>query len=132
MGEVGFIYGVAFIGFTAFFNIAVMNVLTGLFVDKVMKLALPDREEHTKNWKRMQRAHKKEVKKLLEDMDESGDGLLTRDEFVKHIQDRRLKAYFACLELDIKDAQLFFDALAHMNHQEEVGIDDFVEGCVRM
>merc|ERR1712113_828690 len=44
-----------------------------------------------------------------------------------------MKAYLSCSGLDIRHAEIFFDMLASSSsEEEEVSIDAFVDGCMKM
>merc|ERR1712113_267862 len=61
-----------------------------------------------------------------------GTGFVSRDVFAEGIAKGRLRAYLSVLGLDIKDAEMFFGMLAIAGGRDEVSIEAFVEGCMRM
>merc|ERR1712113_22457 len=60
-----------------------------------------------------------------------GSGSLTWEEFGYHLQDPRVQAYLATLELDVSEARGVFDML-DFRGIEEVSVDDFVAGCMKL
>merc|ERR1712083_789414 len=72
------------------------------------------------------------LKKLFVAMDSDGDSTLSFDEFVKFMNDARIRTYVASLGLSIQDAEMIFQVLAHVTGTDVLPIDDFVEHCSRM
>lgn len=130
--QAGTFYAVTYLFFTCFFHISVFNVLTGMFVERVMKLAEPDHDQNVMEWRKERQAQQYEVKKLCKLMDSDNSGTISWEEFEGHLSDERVSAYFASLELDIKHAEMFFHTLVEANDGDEVDIDSFVEGCMQM
>merc|ERR1711920_38806 len=55
------------------------------------------------------------------------------NEFMDHVQDERVVAYFATLDLQASDAITLFELLDSQTHDERgIAIDDFVHGCLRL
>lgn len=73
----------------------------------------------------------KELKEIFYDADEDESGSLSRDEFEQHLNDERVKAYLQTLDLDVADARGLY-RLLDLDGMGEVGIEDFVSGCLRL
>lgn len=132
----GDLYAFSFLFATAFFQLVIFNVLTGLFVENVTNMARPDKEQIALVWRQQRLTEQSQVKGLCEAIDLDGNGRVSWGEFLKHATDARIVAYFASLQLDIKDAEMFFKILEHLNDGENcdsgVPIEAFVDGCMRM
>jgi hypothetical protein len=131
---VGNSYAMLYLFFIAFCNFAFMNILTGIFMENAMTLAKPDREtmafEHHK-----EELHQIEaLSEIFMEMDKDGSGKMAKQEFLRVIHtNEQVKAFFAQQGLDIKDAEMFFKMLKDADHEDEdVEIDVFVDGCMRM
>lgn len=128
----GYMHAV-FIFFIAFINIALMNVLTGIFVESAMKMAMPDRESLAIEKQIEEQHDREELAGLFQDMDINGDGRISTAEFTKHLlseQSGGLKPRLALLGLDIKDTKKFFESMAATCG----GVDEleFVNGCMHL
>lgn len=129
---VGWVYTAMFVIFTAFFNFAVFNVLTGIFVDHAMQASLPDKDSMVFEMRRKEWHELAEVKRLCHQMDFNQSGAISWQEFKDRLADPTVKAYLHSLGLEVKDAYMFFETLRSISGGEEVDIDAFVEGCMKM
>jgi len=128
----GSFYSLSFLFFTAFFHIAVLNVATGLVIDKVTKLAEPDIDEYEKEQKNIQRKIMQEVKTICRSMDTNNNGKISWEELQLSMQNHRVASFFSMLDLNINHTESFYCTLAEMDDDDEVDVDCFVEGCMRM
>jgi hypothetical protein len=130
--EAGWPYAYLFVFFVAFIQIALFNILTAIFVENAMKLAQPDRDAMALQVRKNEVHERKELLQLVKDLDINQDGVLDKEEFSKHLQHGKLKAYLAVLGLDIAEAETFLKVLTEAAQDAPVGIEDFVDGCLRM
>merc|ERR1712129_623616 len=73
----------------------------------------------------------RKMKEFFLEADEDGSGLLSWEEFEKHLQNPRVKAHFQALELDVSQARALFKIL-DVDGSDSVGLDEFVSGCMRL
>merc|ERR1712113_1062074 len=117
--------------FIALIHIAIMNIITGIFVEQAMKQAQPHRDmlalEHHRNEKKLEA----ELTKIISDIDTDNTGTISQAEFAQAFRDKpQLVAYLDHCGLDVKDVRLFFEVLAGTsNDTEPIAIDAFVKGC---
>merc|ERR1712228_437793 len=95
----GFEAAAFYLGFVFFTQVALLNILTGIFVEHAMKLAEPDREGI---YAQQQKAHLKEVKELeniIDLMNLDTPGYITYSEFLTEMQDpkSKLRVYLGSL-----------------------------------
>merc|ERR1711976_742791 len=95
MDSLGTFYGIVFVWYVTFFTFAVMNILTGIFVENATKLATPDREHLMLQQRRKDEQDASELRELCMAMDEDGSGSLTRDEFMVKIRDDKVARFLA-------------------------------------
>merc|ERR1719225_1129729 len=57
--------------------------------------------------------------------------MLSWEMFQSNMENVKVKAFFQALELDVSQTREFFDML-DVDRTNAVGIDEFVEGCVRL
>merc|ERR1712151_1214966 len=74
---------IIFVLFIAFIQIALVNILTGIFVEKALKSAVPDTEVQAREHKRTLEKEKKELRDLCADLDKNfdGNGRISHKEF---------------------------------------------------
>lgn len=119
-----------FIVYTGFIEIAVMNILTGLFVESAMKLAQPDHDSRALEVCRAENAQHRQLMRLCEELDKDGSGTLTKQEFSKNMNNGKLKYFLATLGLDIRDAERFFELLEDNSSEIDIGL--FVDACMKL
>merc|ERR1719421_470964 len=90
---------------------AVMNILTGFFVEQAMKVASEDLEHVIR-----EETHKRanviaNLRKIFREADADESGKVTWEELRADLNDKRVMAFFKTLELDIWDIRTFFDLL---------------------
>lgn len=121
---------VVFIVYVGFIEIAVMNILTGLFVESAMKLAQPDQDIKALEVCRAEVSQQQQLMRLCTELDADGSGTLTKEEFSRHMKDGKLKYFLATLGLDIRDAERFFEILDDTNSEIDIGL--FVDACMKL
>lgn len=124
--------GALFLFFITFIQVALMNVITGIFVENAMKLAQPDKDSQILDLRREQHKTVEELRQLCREMDKDNTGTIVEEEFMQSIRTVRFREYLSLLGLNIKDATLFFEILSNANKGGPVAIDDFVDGCIRL
>jgi len=65
-------------------------------------------------------------------MDVDGSGTIQWDEFETYTSRDEEADYLAAIGLDVNDAKLFFDMVTNLTGQNNVEIDGFVEGALKM
>merc|ERR1712192_3247 len=139
MGErAGELYSWMFLFFTFFFAFAIFNILTGVFVEKAVQAAAPDREETVMQQRRHILDQAEEFREIchLLDLDESGT--ISLEEFKQNMLNPTMVAYMFAVGLEVHDVELFFRTMsggsgaADAWANEPIDIDVFVEGCMAM
>lgn len=132
VSEAGPIASAQYIFFIGFFNFALLNILTGIFMEKALQASQPERDMLMLETRK---AEEKEVQGLMavfKRMDLDGSGTLTHEEYLEGAQDKNVQAYLKSLGLNTESAEMFFSVLEQMTGCGDVPVADFVEGCGRM
>lgn len=113
-----------------FMMLAVLNVITAVFVDNAFRSA-----ELHKDLKIKEEMDKKEdytarIREFFEAMDEDGSGEVTPEELESLLCDDTLSAYFRILGFEVEDPRRFIQLL-DTDRSGSVSIREFVEGCMR-
>lgn len=132
IAETGDFYAVVFLFFTFFFSFALFNILTGVFVEKAVLAASPDRDELIMEQRLKGLREADEFRLLCTRLDLDNTGTISLDEFKENMQDDMMVSYMASVGLEIHDVELFFHVITDGDKKEEVSIDIFVEGCMAM
>jgi len=123
-----------FIFYVSFMQIAVMNIITAVFIERAQKLALPDREDQAFERIHFELAIAEDLRRICEEMDVDKSNTLTRDEVHQSMENERVKHYLRHLGIDIKDVRLFFNTIPmrQCGENHEVGLREFINHCMRM
>ena len=97
---VGWFWVQLFHSYIAFSGFAVLNVMTGVFVNSAIKTRERDHETLLQNKQRF----KELVSKIWSRMDSSGQGQITITEFERMFEDEEMKAFFQTIEINAVDA----------------------------
>eukprot|EP00440_Ansanella_granifera_P055394 gb/GFBE01060051.1/.p1 GENE.gb/GFBE01060051.1/~~gb/GFBE01060051.1/.p1 ORF type:complete len:617 (+),score=117.16 gb/GFBE01060051.1/:1-1851(+) len=127
----GNIYHFLFLLFITFAIFAVVNIVTGVFVDSALQSNHVDQAMLIQEELEVKKAKLASMKEVFENLDEDGTGTFTIDEFENRLRDERVQAYFSTLKLDVGDAKALFRLLDY-DQSNEITIDEFVEGCSQL
>ncbi|CAE7940624.1 unnamed protein product, partial [Symbiodinium necroappetens] len=128
--QCGPFYDVLFLLYTFFFVFALFNIMTGVFVERALTAAIPDRDEMI--WEEQKKLAKQveDFKALCNQLDTDNSGTITKSEFKKHMRSDVMVSYMSSVGLEMHDVEHFFRTVA--GEDQEVSIDRFVEGCMAM
>jgi uncharacterized membrane protein len=128
-----------FIFFIAFFLIAVMNLITGFFVESAMECLQPDMEKLAVEKIKQEFEHASELERLCLAVDDDQSGALTQSQFKDGIEKGKIPRLLMLLGLNKEHVLKFFDTLALNGggkgqglEEREVNIHSFVQGCMRL
>jgi len=103
-------------------QIALMNILTGIFVEKAIQLGVPDHDARILQKRRADARIAKELCAFLNTLDSDRSGTISWKEFSAVSQDEVVESMMKVLGVDIRDAQMFFDIVAASDPYGEVEI----------
>jgi voltage-gated sodium channel len=132
--ETGPLAGIVFIAFISFTQLALINIITGTFVEAAMSSLSPSREVLASEHERMEREHANELKSLCHQVDHDRSGKLTPDQFEDGIRRGRIPMLLTLLGLSkSRVIQMFRTLSEQAKHDEgQVSIDRFVELCMQL
>lgn len=111
-----------FVFYIAFAVLAMMNVVTGVFVESALLTAKADRDAQVIN----------QVKAILHGNEaEPSCETLTWDGFAKRLGEPGVDKYFTAMDIDIADARGLF-LLLDTDESGEVDSEEFIQGCLRL
>lgn len=126
--------GIGFCLYISFVCFAVLNVITGVFVENAIKTRDHDADmimvEHAEDREQMTDI----AREIFEMVDEEGRGFLTMEQFENMMNQDGIQAFLCHLGLDLEGTMsphgLF--TLLDFNHDGSVDIDEFIFGCGRL
>jgi hypothetical protein len=120
-----------FIGYLSFTMLAVLNVITGVFVDSAVETARTQREFLVQKEMEVKEQWLGEMRNIFMEMDADGSGTVSKDEILGFVNDERVQYYLTALGLDVDDAERLF-VLLDENRVGEIELDQFLAGCLRL
>lgn len=133
MLAIGWSWVAIFLGFIMFNTFAVMNVVTGVFVDQALEIAAGDRDELVESQLAEQLKLATDIELFFEEHFRDSDGLAKRSELLRVLQTPQAIAFLSTLGLDIHQGCLLeLMDLLDPNHLGEIGVLDFIQCCLRV
>merc|ERR1712136_376141 len=119
-------YGVFFVIYIAIMILALMNIVTGIFLADALDIAAMDKDLLMQNEQTKRQKHMESLKTVFGELDKDGSATVNRKEFAQYMELPEVAALFSVLGLDVSDAMGFFEAL------DVDGSDEFVMGCMHL
>lgn len=120
-----------FVIFITLSSIAVLNIVTGVFVEQTLAAGREDEENIIRDQLAQKNSFTNELKKFFELADTDKNGFLTWKEFEKDLQNPRVVAQLQNLELNVDEAKGLFK-LIDVDGNGSVSIDEFIMGACRV
>eukprot|EP00913_Durusdinium_trenchii_P001216 g1119.t1 len=139
--KTGMVMPMAFLGYVAFVFISafghdpVWNIVTSIFVEKALKLAMPDADMVIVEHQLQDAQDHKMLTKLFKSKSKSSDGIEQRlglEEFRKLVETYEFRSYLQSRGIDIKNAETFFRMLVELQGETTIDATTFANACVRM
>jgi len=127
----GWVYAVIFLAFILFTIFAVVNVVTGVFVDSMMQSSTLDREVVISEMIKEKEDVTEKMHDLFMEMDSNHSELINLHEFEEHLDDKRAIAYFESMKLNVTDILTLF-TLLDLDESGHVDYEEFILGCQRL
>eukprot|EP00929_Paragymnodinium_shiwhaense_P073986 TRINITY_DN37820_c0_g3_i3.p1 TRINITY_DN37820_c0_g3~~TRINITY_DN37820_c0_g3_i3.p1 ORF type:complete len:650 (+),score=152.12 TRINITY_DN37820_c0_g3_i3:54-2003(+) len=123
-------FGILFMIYRLLINFALLKVINGIFMHETFRVAGSDDEIMILQKNRKTEMHIKKMTALFQEADESGDGLLEKQEFKDILADARVKTWLAAQELEIRDPDEVFTLVDP--GRGVISAEDLVRGFSRL
>lgn len=124
-------YRAVFLTFITFGILALLNVITAVFVETAMQRSQNDQELKVQTEVEKKVDFIQKMQRIFEELDTNSSGTLTLEEFEKQMQDENVLTFMSTLELDIDQVRTLL-TLLDRDQNGEVDIDEFITGCIRL
>mmetsp|Transcript_37506 Transcript_37506/g.67864 ORF Transcript_37506/g.67864 Transcript_37506/m.67864 type:complete len:560 (+) Transcript_37506:33-1712(+) len=125
----GWVYGFLLVFYVVFANLAVLNIVTGIFVDSAMAYGSQDLEVALNEERQSKQARIESLRELFEDLTQGdADRMMTFAEFQKACTNPNVRAFFQMVKLDFNNARELFDLIDYDN-SGKIDVGEFMEGC---
>jgi len=132
LNEVSPMFRPMFAAFIFFTVIGVLNVLTGVFVERASEVNGLDKDLVIQSQLKRNKAFLTEMTKLFKQANVSNTGTLSWHEFRDYLHDEKAEAFFAAQQLDCFNARILFDVLNSWGGDDEISMEEFIVGCQRL
>lgn len=129
--EIHWSNGVVLCFYVFFTVVAVLNIITGIFVDTAIKSAESDRDEVIQEAMHSERSTLLQMQKFFHQADKDKSGTITLDELELQLKNIKVRAHLATLGIEVNDAKDIF-RLLDFDKSGEISIEEFIYGCLKM
>merc|ERR1711972_628352 len=119
MGRISIMLGFVLAAYTAFCFLALMNVVTGVFVEAALESAKEDRAAYML----------RHVRELFARADPDNTGHLDWERFEASLDEDFMVEFFKVIDVDRSDAKSVF-ALLDADDSGKIDLDEFLNGCL--
>lgn len=110
---------------------AVVNIVTGVFVDCAMHANKSDTTVMLHEELDSKRDWLKKLRDIFDEIDDDDTGCINLDELERNLTDERVAAYLHALKLDVNDARMMFTLLDY-DQSGHITVEEFLDGCYKL
>jgi len=123
------VYVGVFIFYISFSIFALMNVITGVFVDTALERSQTERDILVEKELAMKQACITNLKELFHEADTDQSGVIDFQEFSKVLENDRVRSYMHALNIDTSNLVDLFRQL-DVDNSGTITVEEFVERCL--
>jgi hypothetical protein len=120
-----------FLMFVAFSQVALLNIILGIFVDSAIKNVHADHEENAEKHAEEQQKVKEELMALCRGLDANGDERLTPSEWRRGIRKPKVKHHLEMMSFRANEVRDLIEHMSTGNEEEAIAIEEFVDAVMR-
>lgn len=121
LSDVHWVYGACFAAYIAFALLALMNVVTGVFVQTALQNAKEEEDLFLTD----------QIEKLFEIQDKETKKRITLEEIEARLMNPETAADWKAINVQATEAKYLFDLL-DIDESGEIGFEEFLGGCLRL
>jgi hypothetical protein len=131
--DLGVTYDFLYLFFIAFTMIAFFNIVTGVFAEKAMSLAVPTMEELTARRLNREVKDADELVKLLQRfLKTDTPGMISASAFDDFLAHNSVVAFFEVRYLKATTARRFFSQLLDIHKTDKIDLGTFISACIKL
>lgn len=128
--DISTIMGLFFCFYISFAVFAVLNVVTGVFVDNAIKASRSDADVIIMEQNDHRKKHINEMRRVFKKADSDNSGCLNFEEFRKHLEDPCVQAYFRQLDIEVEgQGAVALFGMLDFDDTGQIDVDEFIFGC---
>jgi len=129
--HVGAVYYCLFLVYIAVFAFVIMNVISSIFLESILKNADSDQQFIIEKHMEQKQVYIQKLQQLFQLMDNEKSGEISYEVFCAHSESPHMLSFAASLEIDIADASKFFLEISDRGRRS-VDMETFVVGCIKL
>lgn len=128
------VLAMVFCFFIIFVSFAVLNIVTGIFVENSIKSMDHDRENKIIEFADQMETVTADAKSVFTSLDEDNSGWVDWEEFLCNVHDEKLQSYFQKLGLEIFDEKVASQLFTQLDFDQSgrIMVDEFIDGLGRL
>lgn len=129
--EIDPMLGFLFVVYISLMVLALLNIITGIFVNDALEQSRLDRDLMAKLELERRQGDMEKLEAIFAVIDTLGTGQIGLEQFLAYLDLPERRALFATLGLEISDAVSFFDSL-DVDGSRVLEREEFVMGCMKL
>lgn len=129
--SIHWVHSLIYVMFFIFIVFGVLNIITGIFVERATELAQLDKEMTIMRQMDERKGLVEELRACFRQVDGQENGVISLEQFCSQLKDAKVKAHFQTLGIDVHSARTVFQMLDR-KRTGVLTIRDFIEGCMRL
>jgi voltage-gated sodium channel len=130
--NIGFFSAALLLFFVFFTQIAVLNIILGMFVNQAMKSMQAEREEAALEHAEEEKKNERDLMKILEGADVEGEGRITVAGWQKAFGNSNVPAFLDLMGYKAQDVLAYYKLLSRTSDDGSVDLSEFTAGCMMM
>eukprot|EP00931_Biecheleriopsis_adriatica_P011565 TRINITY_DN112646_c0_g1_i1.p1 TRINITY_DN112646_c0_g1~~TRINITY_DN112646_c0_g1_i1.p1 ORF type:complete len:675 (+),score=134.36 TRINITY_DN112646_c0_g1_i1:117-2141(+) len=114
-------WGLATVLWISFLLLAVMNIITGNFVQAAIERSASVKETDNVF----------QARRLFKSLDRDDSGAITMNEIKEHMGSPAVQEFFRTIDVDVSEAEVLFEIL-DISGDGEIDKEEFISGCLRL
>ena len=121
-----------FLFFVFFTQVAVMNIILGMFVEQAIDHMQPTREEAAVEHVEVMRMRDRDLRAIIQLADIAGDGVISIEEWRETLKKGNVAAYLDLCGFRANDLQEYYKMMCKETADGKVDLKNFMEGCLSL
>jgi len=128
--NVGEGYALFYIAYRCIFCFAVLRVITAVFIAETQRVVASDDEIAILKKERAREVYIEKMRDIFDEIDDSGDGLVSKEEFDQLMTDKIMRNWLSTMDLEVTELETVFKLLD--DGDGKIAVDEFIKGVVRV
>lgn len=125
-------YALLFMAYITLVVFALVRIVTALFLKETLEAASGDAALQMEERKKQGAKYRNQLCEVFHNLDESGNGAITKEEFVAAMANPVLRKYLSVLGIDVYEVRSLFDVIDGEKGDGQIEAQEFIDGLLRL